>query len=154
MSTAIDPAGVIAAAVLACPAVAGLHGGRFGQITTYLPGRRIAGVVVSAAEIVVGVVGRYPVPVAELAAQVRATITPLAPGVPVTVHVEDLLLPGETLPADDPGAAPGSHPPALSRSADSTPATTSRGGPVAAASVPAHPPLATPRTPLEKEHLP
>ena len=100
MTIATDPADVIAEAVQACPAVAALHGGRFGQVTTYLPGRRIVGVVVSADEIVVGVVGRFPVTVAELAREVRAAVAVLAPGVPVTVQVEDLLVPG------DPQSAP------------------------------------------------
>lgn len=89
----------IAAAVRAYPAVAGLHGGRFGQSTTYLPGRRVAGVAVCPGEIVIGVVGRYPASVSEIAVQVRAGVAAVAPGVPVTVHVEDLALPGED-PAD------------------------------------------------------
>lgn len=37
-------ADVLAAAVLATPGVAGLHGGRYGEIGTYLPGRRVVGV--------------------------------------------------------------------------------------------------------------
>ncbi len=100
MTIATDPADVIAEAVQACPAVAALHDGRFGQVTSYLPGRRIVGVVVCPDEIVVGVVGRFPITVAELGRQVRAAVAVLAPGVPVTVHVEDLLTPG------DPQSAP------------------------------------------------
>jgi hypothetical protein len=89
----------IAEAAQACPAVAGLHGGRFGHHTTYLPERRVAGVTVSSEEILVGVVGCYPASVIEIASQVRAAVGALVPGVPVTVIVEDLLLPGERLPA-------------------------------------------------------
>ena len=93
---------LIADAVRACPAVAGLHGGLFGQGTTYLPGRRVPGVTLSGDEAVIGVVGRYPASVAEVASQVRAAVGALVPpGVPVTVNVEDLLLPGERLPGDD-----------------------------------------------------
>lgn len=102
MNTRSDPAELaapLALAVQACPAVAGLHGGRFGQATTYLPGRRVAGVGVGPGEIVVGVIGRYPASVAEIAGQVRAAVATLAPGVPVTVHVEDIVLPGENPPA-------------------------------------------------------
>lgn len=95
----LAPVEVIAEAAQACPAVAGLHGGRFGQHTTYLPGRRVAGVTVSSEEILVGVVGCYPASVIEIASQVRAAVGALVPGVPVTVIVEDLLLPGERLPA-------------------------------------------------------
>ena len=36
----------VAAAVRACPGVSGLDGGRYGDVTTYLPGRAVAGVVV------------------------------------------------------------------------------------------------------------
>jgi hypothetical protein len=100
----LDPVEVvdlIAEAAQACPAVAGLHGGLFGRGTTYLPGRRVSGVTLSGDEAVVGVVGRYPASVAEIASQVRAAVGALVPGVPVTVNVEDLLLPGERLPGDN-----------------------------------------------------
>lgn len=116
---------LIATAVRACPAVAALHGGRFGQATTYLPGRRVSGVALAPTEIVVGVVGRYPTPVAELAGQVRAAVGLLVPGMPVTVNVEDLALPGELVETAGPGIDP----------------------------VPVRPPLATPLAPPEKEHL-
>jgi hypothetical protein len=92
---------LIAEAARACPAVAGLHGGLFGQATTYLPGRRVSGVTLSGDEAVVGVVGRYPASIAEIASQVRAAVGALVPGVPVTVNIEDLLLPGERLPGDN-----------------------------------------------------
>ncbi|TWF78933.1 hypothetical protein FHX44_114857 [Pseudonocardia hierapolitana] len=97
----IDVVDLIAEAARACPAVAGLHGGLFGRCTTYLPGRRVPGVTLSSDEAVVGVVGCYPASVAEIASQVRAAVGAVVPGVPVTVIVEDLLLPGERLPGDD-----------------------------------------------------
>ncbi|MGH3904654.1 MAG: hypothetical protein ACRDTE_10760 [Pseudonocardiaceae bacterium] len=132
MSADVDPGDLvdpIATAVQACPAVAGLHGGRFGQATTYLPGRRVTGVAVYPGEIVIGVVGRYPASVSEIAMQVRAGVAAVAPGVPVTVHVEDLALPGED-PAD-----PATNPP-----------------PAPPGSIPTHPPVAPPRaTPPQKE---
>jgi hypothetical protein len=49
---------------------------------------------------VIGVVGCYPAGVAEIASQVRAAVGAVVPDVPVTVIVEDLLLPGEPLPGD------------------------------------------------------
>ena len=103
----VDLADPLAMVVRACPAVAGLHGGQFGQATTYLPGRRVVGVGVdgAAGEIVVGVIGRYPASVAEIAGQVRAAVATVAPGVPVTVRVEDIALPGDSaLPGEDPPA--------------------------------------------------
>ncbi|WP_236686801.1 MULTISPECIES: hypothetical protein [Cellulomonas] len=39
-----DPAELAATAALAVPGVTGLHPGPFGEIGTYLPGRRVAGV--------------------------------------------------------------------------------------------------------------
>jgi hypothetical protein len=102
MVVPLESVDLIAEAARACPAVAGLHGGLFGQGTTYLPGRRVPGVALSGDEAVIGVVGRYPASVAEIASQVRAAVGAFVPpGVPVTVNVEDLLLPGERLPGDD-----------------------------------------------------
>lgn len=88
----------IAAAVLASPAVAGLHGGRFTTIASYLPGRRVVGVAVTPSEITVGVVGHYPNTVAQVAAQVRAAVATVVPGVAVTVAVEDI----DIAPVDSP----------------------------------------------------
>ena len=78
------PAGVVdadlvARLVLGCPAVAALHGGLFGEVATYLPGRRVVGVRIRPGVVEVHVVGHYPVPVADIAAQVRAAIG-TAPG--------------------------------------------------------------------------
>lgn len=89
---------LIAVAVLACPAVAALHAGPFGQTTTYLPGRRVVGVTMSPDEIVVGVVGRYPASVAVIAAEVRAAVDLIVPLVPVSVIIEDLALPCSARP--------------------------------------------------------
>ena len=47
-----EPADVVAAAVRSVPGVAGLHAGMFGEVGTYLPGRRVAGI-----RIVDGVLG-------------------------------------------------------------------------------------------------
>jgi voltage-gated potassium channel Kch len=80
----------IAAAVLASPAVARLHGGRFNTVASYLPGRRVVGVAVTPSEITVGVVGHYPNTVAQIAGQVRAAVAAVVPGVAVTVAVEDM----------------------------------------------------------------
>ena len=80
----------IAAAVLQCPAVARLHGGRFNTITSYLPGRRVAGIAVTPSGVTVGVVGRYPGTVAQIAAQVHEAAAAVVPSVPVTVAVEDI----------------------------------------------------------------
>ena len=95
MTTDTTPSGAdtveaVAAAVLDCGAVARLHGGRFNAITSYLPGRRVMGVAVTASGVTVGVVGRYPATVAEIAAQVRTAVSTIVPGLAVAVAVEDI----------------------------------------------------------------
>ena len=86
----------VAAVVLRCSAVARLHGGGYNAITSYLPGRRVVGVVVTPTAVTVGVVGRYPTTVAEIAAQARAAVSTVLPGVAVNVVVEDIDLAGDT----------------------------------------------------------
>jgi hypothetical protein len=97
--TVADPV-ALAALVAALPQVAGLHSGRYGEITTLLPGRRVPGVRVHDDGVTtgttgaigtigtIGVVARYPVPVAEVAAAVRAAVAPMA----VDVWVGDVCM--------------------------------------------------------------
>lgn len=93
----------VAAAVVSCPAVSALSGGRFGEVATYLPGRRVTGVRIEPTGVEVHVVGRYGVPVTQIADQVRAALGPLVAGRPVLVAVDDLDidLPDQGQPADD-----------------------------------------------------
>jgi hypothetical protein len=93
----VDP---ILAAVLACPQVAGLHGGRDGQAVTYLPGRRVTGIRITADEVAIHVVARYPAVMDQVAGQVRSAVAPLAAGLRVDVAIEDLAVPAE--PASGP----------------------------------------------------
>jgi hypothetical protein len=84
-------ADAVAAAVLTCPAVAGLHAGGVGHRTvTYLPRRRVEGVHVDDDRFAVAVVAVEGIPMAVLADQVRTAVAPLAAGRPVDVHVADL----------------------------------------------------------------
>ncbi|MFP3713385.1 hypothetical protein [Puerhibacterium sp. TATVAM-FAB25] len=83
----------IAAAVVACPGVARLVGGGPAPLATYLPGRRVDGVRVGAERVQVAVVTRYPVPVPQVAAQIRTAVAGLAAGRPVDVHVADIDVP-------------------------------------------------------------
>jgi hypothetical protein len=80
----------IATAVSAVPAVAALSGGRLGGVGTYLPGRRVTGVVLREDDLEVHVVGRYGVPVAEIAAEVRQAAEPYVGDRTVHVIIEDL----------------------------------------------------------------
>jgi hypothetical protein len=78
----------IAAAVQANRDIAGLDGGRYGEIATYLPGRRVNGVHIRSESVTIGVIGRYPATATEIDACVRAAVGPLDR--PLHVHIGDL----------------------------------------------------------------
>jgi hypothetical protein len=89
----------VATAALACPAIADLTGGRFGEIATYRPGRRILGVRQVDGEIEVHVVARWGSPLPEVAEVVRAAVAPAAGGLPVAVFVDDIEVPADPIAA-------------------------------------------------------
>jgi ABC-type xylose transport system permease subunit len=80
----------VAAAVLGCAGVAGLDGGRFGEVTSYLPGRRVRGVVVSGGRVTVQIRSRWAVPAPGLAALITAVLAPLTGRRPVDVVIADI----------------------------------------------------------------
>ena len=80
----------IAAAALARPGVAGLHGGPLNEFAAYLPGRTVAGVCVADDHVEVHVVARYGAILPTLAEEVRTAVAPSAGGLPVEVHVDDI----------------------------------------------------------------
>ncbi|MFZ2174464.1 MAG: hypothetical protein WAW17_10585 [Rhodococcus sp. (in: high G+C Gram-positive bacteria)] len=80
----------IAAAVLATPGVAAMHGGTFGEVATYLPGRRVTGVTVDDSGCAVHLAVLYPANVVDTAEKVRAAVESIVT-VPVDVIIEDLL---------------------------------------------------------------
>lgn len=86
----------IAAIVLGCSTVAALHGGHWGEVATYLPGRQVPGVLVRPDMVEVHVVGRYPTPVPEIEQQVRDALRPETGQRPVRVVVGDYAEPGGT----------------------------------------------------------
>lgn len=85
----LTPAEAVAAAVLAVPGVVRLHGGRFGELGTYLPGRRVTGVRIDDEGTEVHLVVSDLVPVPQTAARVQRVVSAIAPR-PVRVHVEDI----------------------------------------------------------------
>ena len=84
---------LVASAVLAVPGVHDLHGGVIGEVATYLPGRRVAGIRLrepgSVTSSEVHVVLDWDSPVLPTADAVRARLEGLVPG-PVHVVVEDI----------------------------------------------------------------
>lgn len=95
-SAARDVADDLADAVRACGSVSGLAGGLVGEVATYLPGRRVTGVALRPAEIIVSVVARWQ-PLTGVVDEVRGAAGPFAAGRPVTVRIDGI---------DDPPAPP------------------------------------------------
>ncbi|MEP6854803.1 MAG: Asp23/Gls24 family envelope stress response protein [Pedococcus sp.] len=87
-------ADLVAAAVLSVPGVAGLHTGSFGEVATYLPGRRVNGVRLREDATEVHVTLVYGTPVLETAEMIRSAVTPLVT-TPVEVSVEDIVPAGQ-----------------------------------------------------------
>ncbi|WP_430333805.1 hypothetical protein [Rhodococcus sp. ACT016] len=79
-----------AAAALAVPGVAGLHGGEFGTVATYLPGRRVTGIRIDDDACAVHVTARYPADLFATAERVRAVVREVV-DVPVDVTIEDVI---------------------------------------------------------------
>jgi uncharacterized alkaline shock family protein YloU len=86
-----DLADLVVAAVLAVPGVARLHGGAFGEVATYLPGRAVTGVRLRPEETEVHLVVSTVRPVPAVARDVREVVRTLVPS-PVRVFVEDVEL--------------------------------------------------------------
>ncbi len=91
----------VAAAALSVPGVTRLHTGSFGEVATYLPGRRVEGVRLQGGSTEVHLVLRPEVDLLRTAEAVRAVVTALVGGT-VDVFVEDL---GTATVVSDTGAA-------------------------------------------------
>jgi len=87
-------ADAVANAALAVPGVVGLHTGTFGEIATYLAGRRVEGVQIRPDSCAVHLVLAWGAPVLATADRVRAVVGPLV-GTPVDVSVEDVVGPSD-----------------------------------------------------------
>ena len=98
-ATGPDISEVVAAAVLAVAGVAGLHGGSFGQVASYLPGRSVIGVRIRADVADIHVVLFWGSPVLPTADRVRDTVRALIGGLArIDVTVEDVVAPTDARP--------------------------------------------------------
>ena len=79
--------------VLACPHVADLGSGLLGAAATYLPGRRLEGVRITDDAIELEVRMTWGPSAADVAAEIRAAVVPLAEGRRVDVAITDILVP-------------------------------------------------------------
>ena len=89
----------VAAAVRACAGVSALDGGPFGETASYLPGRKVPGVLVGDGRVRVQVRSRWGIPAADLAALISVVLAPLTGSHPVDVVIADIDDPPATLPA-------------------------------------------------------
>lgn len=86
----LEDAERIAAVVTAVEGVAGLHAGMFGEVATYLPGRRVSGVRIAADRVDVHVSLVLGVPVRPTATAIQRAVAELIQ-LPVDVTIEDLV---------------------------------------------------------------
>ena len=104
----------VAMTVRACAGVSGLDGGRYGEVTTYLPGRAVHGVVVGGGRVRVQVRSAWGVEAPVLAAAITAALAPLTGDRAVDVAIADIDDPPFTpdwgrARESDPPATPGSE---------------------------------------------
>lgn len=92
----------VAAAVSACGGVSGMFAGRFGEIGTYLPGRRVPGVQVGDGTVTVHVRSRWGIPAARLLEEITAATAGRVAASAVHLVVADI--------DDPPGSAPAPPP--------------------------------------------
>ncbi|MBV9095420.1 MAG: hypothetical protein JO132_16345 [Streptosporangiaceae bacterium] len=104
----------VAAAVAGSAGVTALDGGPFGAVATYLPGRKVTGVVIGNGRVKVQVRSRWGVPAADLAASITAALAPLTGHRPVDVVIADIddppLSPSFRVPDGPPWPEPGLPP--------------------------------------------
>ena len=85
----------IAAVVTAHPAVAGLDGGIFGAVATYLPGRRLTGVRVGEGDepVELAVVLHLDQPIPGVVRDLRREVSGMCGGAAVDITVADVAVP-------------------------------------------------------------
>ena len=101
---AISSVDMISAGALGCPGVAGMSA----VTRSYLPGRTVTGVTVDEHRVDVHLIARYGTPLPGITERLEVLLLPVTAGRSLHVHFEDIVLPGETAPAEDdqPSAAP------------------------------------------------
>lgn len=86
-----DLADQVETGVLATPGVTGLYGGHFGEIATYLPGRRVAGVLIDDDLTEVHIVVDAAFDLLDVAEATRVTVEKIVGGA-AQVTVEDIVI--------------------------------------------------------------
>ncbi|MEV1170057.1 hypothetical protein [Nonomuraea sp. NPDC049784] len=84
-------ASAIAERARSCQGVAGLSGGPFGTVATYLPGKRLMGVSVNDRAVEIAIVATLDRPLPETADEVRRAVLDLAGDRQVNVRIHDVV---------------------------------------------------------------
>jgi hypothetical protein len=100
--SSISLAEQVAAVVAAHPAVAGLHGGIYGAVATYLPGRKLIGVHIGEGDepVELGVVLRLDRPIPEVVRALRQEVSRMCGGTAVDITVADVAVPASAVAGD------------------------------------------------------
>lgn len=93
MTGTVDEADLIAGIVTSCEGVASMSAAS----RTYLPGRTVLGVQIGTTGIDVHVIVFYGISIPELAARISARLAGTLSGRSVTVHVQDIVMPGQDI---------------------------------------------------------
>jgi hypothetical protein len=80
----------VAAVVQGCAGVSALAGGQYGEVVSYLPGRRVDGIAVRDGRVIVQIRAQWAVPVPSLGALITAVLLPLTGNRPVDVVIADI----------------------------------------------------------------
>jgi hypothetical protein len=95
----------LATAVRACPGVSDLAGGRFGDATSYLPGRRLTGVAVRGDTVRISVRAKWGVSASDLLEQITSALAPALRSRRIEVVIAEIDDP-PSLTAQQPVAVP------------------------------------------------
>lgn len=95
-------ADTVASIARAVPGVAGLHPGMFGEVATYLPGRRVTGVRITDERVDLHITVSADAPIRRTAAAVREAVAAALPGLAVDVTVEDVATGPRPTPTTEP----------------------------------------------------
>lgn len=96
----------VAAVVQGCAGVSALVGGRFGEVVSYLPGRKVTGVLVRDGRVRVQVRSRWGIPAADLGVLIKVLVAPLTGYCPVDVVIAEIDDPENPAGAPAPAPAP------------------------------------------------
>jgi hypothetical protein len=80
----------VAAVVAGCAGVSGLDGGQYGEVTTYLPGRAVPGVVVGGGRVRVQVRSAWGTEIPLLVTAITAALAAITRNRPVDVMIADI----------------------------------------------------------------